>query len=307
MEISVILPNQSKSKQPLQILKKIGEGKFSVYQTYCPLQKTTYALKAFPKDAYGANQYQKEALLANLSHPNIIQNIPISIENSEDAHFYPVLTEFAQYGDFFKLVVGGVLNSEVIMRTYFHQLIAAVDHMHSKKVAHLDLKLENLMMGNDFIMKIIDFDQAQNTTDQKLTSGGTKGFRAPEVINGDCTDFCAADIYSAGVILYAFKAQEYPFGECKDGQTTTLKCYTTFMRCNQEFWKAKSNQKKDKNFFSDSFKELINGMLDVDVIARFTIEDIKRSKWYKGPVLDNKALIKEMKPRWDNFIKNRKD
>lgn len=302
MEIQVTFPNQTASpKQTLQITKKLGTGKFTVYQAYCAAQKTNYALKAFPKDAFGTTQYQKEALLANLSHPNIIENIPVTMENDS---FQAVLTEFAKYGDFFELVVGGALDSEVIIRTYFHQLIAGLECMHAQGVAHLDLKLENLMMGSGFNLKIIDFDQAQRVTDKKITSGGTKGYRAPEVIDGTCKDFAAADMFSAGIILYAFRAQEYPFAETQAGQTTTLKYYNTFMKNNKGFWDAKSAQKKDSTLFSESFKELVNGMLDSDIIARYTIEDIKRSKWYNGPVLDTQSLQTEMKTRWENFAKS---
>lgn len=306
MELSVTFPNQSTTtKQSLQVLKKLGHGKFTVYQAYSPAHKANFALKAFPKDSYGTAQYQKETLLTTLDHPNIIQNIPVNLEGSE-SRFHAVLTEFAKYGDFFELVVAGVFNTEALIRTYFHQLIGAMEHMHSQGVAHLDLKLENLMMGSGFNLKLIDFDQAQRLTDKKITSGGTKGFRAPEVIIGNCTDFAAADIYSAGVALYAFRAQEYPFAEATVEKSTTLKYYSTFMKNNQAFWEMKATQKKDQSIFSESFKELVNGMLHSDVKKRFTIADIKESKWYNGPVLDEKSLRAEIRPRYENFLKKSK-
>lgn len=305
MEIQVTFPNQSAAKETLQVTKKLGTGKFTVYQAYSAAQKTHYALKAFQKDTFGTTQYQKETLLANLSHPNIIQNIPVTLEESEKTkNFHAVLTEFAKYGDFFELVVGGAFDSEVLIRTYFHQLIAGLEYMHAQGIAHLDLKLENLMMGSGFNLKVIDFDQAQRVADKKITSGGTKGYRAPEVIDGTCRDFAAADLFSAGIILFAFRAQEYPFAETKIEKTTTLKYYNTFMKNNKAFWDMKSAQKKDSTLFSESFKELVNGLLDSDVIARFTIEDVKKSKWYNGPVLDSQSLQTEMKTRWDNFAKS---
>jgi len=37
--------------------------------------------------------------------------------------------------------------------------VDGVDHLHNvAKVAHLDLKLENIMIGDDYQLKIIDFD-----------------------------------------------------------------------------------------------------------------------------------------------------
>ena len=178
-----------------------------------------------------------------------------------------------------------------------------MEYIHSQGIAHLDLKLENLMMGSDFNLKIIDFDHAQRTTDKKLTSAGTKGFRAPEVIDNRCNNLLAADVYSAGVILYAFRSREYPFLDTKTEKGNLLKFYSKFMKDNQLFWEMKATKKQDKDFFTESFKELVNGMLEYDVSKRFTIQNIKQSKWYNGPVLDAESLQTEMKTRIEVFMK----
>jgi len=307
METFIAFPEQPSVYHTLKILRMIGQGNFEVFHTYCPFQKTHYALKVFPKTSFGTHQYQKEAVMSTLSHPNIIKHIP-AITAPENNEFYTILTEFAQYGDLFDLVLGGLINSEILIRTYFHQLIAGLEYMHSQGIAHLDLKLENLMLGSDFTLKIIDFDQAQKTTDKRITSGSTRGFRAPEVINGSCQNLVAADIYSAGVLLYAFKAQEYPFVEMtvtdQGHEAVTLKYYSTFIRNNKKFWEAKSLNKKDAIFFSKEFQELINGMLEYRIEKRLTIQQIKESKWYNGPVLDSGKLKIEMEARWKQFSKN---
>lgn len=301
MEITVTFASQPDIQESLQVLQKIGQGKFRVYHAYCPSQKTNYALKIFPKDAFGEPQYRKEASMMHLSHSNIIKQFPATVAGSEEeGSFYTVFTEYAKNGDFFDFVLGGGALSEILIRTYFHQLIAGLEYMHSQGVAHLDLKLENLMLSSDFTLKIIDFDQAQPLTDKKIASAGTEGYRAPEVIDGSCKDFCAADIYSVGVILYAFRAQEYPFVEQKSGRQTALKHYPVFMKNNEKFWELRASQKGDETFFSEGFKELANGMLQADVEKRITLQDIKKSKWYNGPVLDSKSLKAEIKKRQQN-------
>ena len=65
------------------------------------------------------------------------------------------------------------------------------------------------MLGSNYLLKIIDFDQAQPISENWMTSGGTKGHRAPEVRTGDCKDLVAADIFSAGIILFAFKHRKF--------------------------------------------------------------------------------------------------
>lgn len=307
MSVSVVFANQPAIKHSLQFESEISQGKFLVYKVYSPTQKTDFAFKIFPKDTHGNTQYKKETIMFGLSHPNIIKSFPIASVSSDSPGpaFHALLTEFAQHGDMFELVIGGYFNSEVLIRTYFHQLIEGLEYIHKQGVAHLDLKLENLMIGTDYTLKIIDFDQAQRITDTKLTSGGTKAFRAPEVIDGSCSNFKAADIYSAGIILFAMKTQRAPFAErvTKDGEekVTKLEFYTEFIRKNKAFWEAKADSMNDKNFFSQEFKELINGMLEFEVKKRLTIKEIKKSNWYRGPILDAKRLRAEIKSRWEVF------
>jgi len=71
-----------------------------------------------------------------------------------------------------------------LCRTFFHQLIDGIEYLHSQNLAHMDLKLENLVLGDDFKLKIIDFDLAISLTDEKndqYGGAGTKNYRAPEV------------------------------------------------------------------------------------------------------------------------------
>jgi len=289
MKITVeLLYNSEQKIESLIIQNKIGRGKFGVYHSIIEKLNQNFALKAFPKDDFSTKQYQKELCLAELNHENIIKYIPIICHKPE---FNFILTEYAPYGDFFDLVQNQEIDDEILIRSYFHQLIEGLEYIHSRGLAHLDLKLENLMLGEDFLLKIIDFDQAQKITDKEITSGGTVGYRAPEVKNGRCKDFQAADIYSAGVILFALKSKEYPFVEIKE----KVVFYDMFMYDNKLFWKTKAERKGDKNFFSEKFKSLLNGILIKDPSKRMTIPEIKASKWYNGPIFDKKVLQEKMK------------
>lgn len=291
MEILVTFPDEPKTKDSLVVSKKIGNGKFSVYQVHSPTHKKNFALKVFPNDENGTTQYQKEKLMFKLSHPNIIQSIPISCHSID---FFGLLTEHATNGDFFELVTKGAFNKEIFVRSYFHQLIEGIEYIHSQGIAHLDLKLDNLMLGADLKLKIIDFDQAQLLSDSLITSGGSEGYRAPEVQTGKCKNFAAADIYSAGIILYAFKAKEFPFMEVHDPEYKDVRCYSTFVKNNAHFWQKKSELQKDKTTFSINFIELVNSMLHPKPSKRCSIEQIKASKWYQGPVVDEETLVSEM-------------
>jgi len=304
MKLSVTFSETSPATHDTLIVEgKVAEGKNTVYQVFSPLHKANYALKVFEKTPANSIQYQKEQLISTLSHPNVIQHIPIQDEFSD---VYAHLTEFAKYGDFFSLISRGILTkNEVLARTFFHQLIEGLEYIHSQGVSHLDLKLENLVLSSEFTLKIIDFDQSQLITDAIMTSGGTPVYRAPEVSYGTCQDLRAADIYSVGVILYILKTGEFPFIETFDERRRIRRACSHFMINNNEFWKNKAKSLGNERTFNEEFIELVNGMLECDVKKRFKINDIKSSKWFNGQVLDKKSLKIRMKASFANTkIKN---
>jgi len=287
----------------LRVDKQLGQGKFQVFQVYSASHRANYALKVFPTSRLSTALFMKEQHSAKLNHPNIIKQIPVKCHHND---FHAQLTELAKFGDFFEVVESSMLNNmDILIRTYFHQLIEATQHMHTQGVAHLDLKLENLMLGTDFQLKVIDFDQSQLLNEKTATSRGTKGYRAPELIKGTCVNLTAADIYSIGVILYTLKSGEFPFLEQEEGAdgVDDIDSVFSFNTNNEAFWRAKAENKEDNEFFSDDFIELVNGLLENDAEKRFTIEDIKASKWYNGKTLNEKELKSEMRPRWNHINK----
>ncbi len=303
MQVSVTFLTNPMVQDSLRVDKKLGQGKFQVFQVYSASRRANYALKVFPTSRTGTALFLKEQHLDKLNHPNIIKQVPVKCHHND---FHAQLTELAKFGDFFEVVENSMLsNMDILIRTYFHQLIEATQHMHTQGVAHLDLKLENLMLGTDFQLKVIDFDQSQLLNDQTATSRGTKGYRAPELIKGACSNLTAADIYSIGVILYTLKSEEFPFLEQEEGANGAddLDSIFHFNNDNENFWKNKAENKDDNEFFSDDFIELVNGLLENDAEKRWTIEDIKASKWYNGKILDDKDLKSEMRPRWNHVNK----
>jgi len=294
MQVQVTFLEEPTTQDSLLLQKKVGTGRLNVYQVYSPSRKDTFALKLYPKDSVGTTRFHKEKLMFHLSHINVIQNVPIQFHNDQ---FYGLLTEYAGHGDFFDLVRNRIINNEVLVRTYFHQLIEGLEYIHSQGVAHLDIKLENLMLGSDFRLKFIDFDQAQPIADNSITSSGTRDYRAPEVRDRTCVNLKASDIYSAGIVLYALKANEYMFWESEEYDDKNIKSYAFFNKNNRAFWKARADVKNNKEFFCKEFIELVNQMVNKNPNKRPSIKDIKNSKWYKGPVLNHEALKAEIQLR----------
>mmetsp|Transcript_9623 Transcript_9623/g.8282 ORF Transcript_9623/g.8282 Transcript_9623/m.8282 type:complete len:127 (-) Transcript_9623:540-920(-) len=120
--------------------------------------------------------------------------------------------ELAPYGDFDDLVhKGKISKDEVLARTYFHQLISAIEYLHSNGIAHTDLKLSNILLGNKFNLKLSDFDHACLDEDGEISDKGSENYRAPELKNGNCLDPYAADVYSLGITIFTMISGHGPY------------------------------------------------------------------------------------------------
>lgn len=283
--------------RPLVMDRPIGNGKYSIYHLQTMKKDFECALKIFPKtkEAYVA-YYRESKVLASLAHENIISFIPNIRFNTQAFDCYFLAMEYAPFGDFFDLIFSQELHNEKLVRTYFHQLVSAVEYLHSKGIAHLDIKLENLLLGEDYLLKLADFDQSQLLDEKNLLSRGSPSFRALEVIKGECKDFAAADVYSMGIILYALATGDFPFLEKEDDESGfSLAHYDLFCGNSEAFWELRVGQRADKNMFDDSFKELMAGLVAKDPVKRWNIKEVKASRWYKGDTLSSEELKEIMK------------
>lgn len=287
MQISMIFSQDPSIQHAITLHSILGEGKFSVYHAKITnFSGSDFALKVFPKNESGSSHFVKEKqFLSTLSHPNIISYISI---NQHTIPHYVLATEYTPNGDFFDFVTRqqSAVSNEKLMRTYFHQLIDGLEYLHAQGVAHLDLKLDNLLLDRDFNLKILDFDQAQFASDNQLRTGGTEGYRAPELINRKGQNLKAMDIYAAGVLLYTFMLGEMPFVEDKNKKVSRCALYEMFRDSREMFWREKA--KVMRKAYSQELKELLTGMWEVDPAKRMRVEDVKRSKWYNKDVYDNK-------------------
>ena len=91
-----------------------------------------------------------------------------------------------------------------------------LSYLNTKKVAHRDLKLENILIDNDLNLKVADFGFATYKHFSKLKSyRGTKTYMAPEIKEGKTYDGRQIDIFSVGVILFIIVLGIFPFQEAK--------------------------------------------------------------------------------------------
>lgn len=94
--------------------------------------------------------------------------------------------------------------SEIQCLSLVKQLLEGVNFLHSYNIAHLDIKLDNLVIS-DGRLYIIDYGMAKQlkSNEEMLTEYyGTKGYIAPEVENNDLYNPIKVDIWSTGMAIY---------------------------------------------------------------------------------------------------------
>ena len=95
----------------------------------------------------------------------------------------------------------------------FAQIVKANIYCQNKNICHRDIKLENILVINDDIIKLIDFGfaiKSNKETYQNLFCG-SPSYMAPEIINKEKYIAQYSDIWSLGVLFYSMLYGKFPF------------------------------------------------------------------------------------------------
>jgi serine/threonine protein kinase len=288
------------------IIQKIGRTKFPVFYVECQLTNKKYALKAFAlQNERPSSHFTNEARMFGYKHPNILSVISAKLKScikykEKILNCSYIVMELSPYRDFNDLMnERKFFADEKLVRTYFHHLIEGLEYLHSKGIAHLDLKPENLLMGEDCLLKIADFDRSSFLSDKDFNSRGTEDFRAPEVMKGKIEDPCAADVFSAGIILFVFLNSVIPFTE--DINKPCYQFLKLLVDGDDRFWR----QHKEINGLNcdEEFKDLFFGMTCWNHRERVKISEVKLYPWYQRDCYSDSELAALMPKRLGNKYK----
>jgi len=175
---------------------------------------------------------------------------------------------------------------EQVARSYFRQLLSALEVCHSQGVYHRDLKPENLLLDGSFQLKLADFGLAAINCDDHLcaTECGTRSYMAPEVMSRQSYDGAKADIWSSGVVLFIMLAGNPPFAQAggNDWWFTAIR-HSRY----DKFWMAHLRSAPD---FPKLAQEFLNRIFVADSANRASIDELWQHPWLQGAVLQPHEL-----------------
>ncbi|GLU00873.1 hypothetical protein SLE2022_182110 [Rubroshorea leprosula] len=253
--------------------RTLGEGSFAKVKFARNVETgACVAIKILDRDHVRRHKMVEQikneiSLMKLVKHPNVIKIFEVMASKTK---IYIVI-EFVDGGELFDKIAKHGRLKEDEARTYFQQLINAVDYCHSRGVYHRDLKPENLLLDSDGVLKVSDFGLSafsQNIREDGLlhTACGTPNYVAPEILTSKGYDGTASDIWSCGVILYVLMAGYLPFDEAN------------LMALYRKILKAEFSCPP---WFSRNAKKLICRILDPNPLTRITIPEILQDGWFK--------------------------
>ncbi|KAB8299933.1 hypothetical protein EYC80_000175 [Monilinia laxa] len=152
-------------------------------------------------------------ILSKINHPNIISIEKAFLSNDRLYMF----TELATAGDLYTYFEScGNRLGDSHARLITRQIALALEYLHSKGIAHRDIKMENILMTNtDVGSRVIltDFGLANytdKTTGRLFSAVGTEGYVAPEIIGSSSSRgyTTAADMWSFGILTWSLLTGE---------------------------------------------------------------------------------------------------
>ena len=257
------------NKGPYLLGEALGEGAFAKVRLATQIHiKEKCAIKIvdkrFLENVQDIQRLRKEIkILKKIRHKNIIQLYDI-MESKTNLYF---VMEYCKGGELFDFIVKKKKLTEKEACVFFHQIINGVEYLHNQGIIHRDLKPENLLLDEKNQIKISDFGLSTFFTKDNFlqTACGTPSYAPPEMLEGLQYNGEASDIWSCGIILYAMLCGSLPFTESKEDIIVE---------------KIKKHEYKIPDYLSKEAQDILNHILKINPIERYTIESIKKHPWF---------------------------
>ncbi|KAK9709731.1 Serine/threonine-protein kinase [Basidiobolus ranarum] len=214
---------------------------------------------------------REASIMSLLVHPNIVRLKDIVVHPN---HYYLFL-EYISGGQLLDYIISHGKLKEKNARKFARQICSALDYCHRNSVVHRDLKIENILIGSDGSIKIIDFGLSNlySPRSHLSTFCGSLYFAAPELLSARAYTGPEVDIWSMGIVLYVLVCGKVPFD---DKSMPALHA------------KIKRGYVEYPNWLSSECKHLLSRMLVTNPVERASMGEVIHHPWmnigYDNPI-----------------------
>jgi serine/threonine protein kinase len=207
-----------------------------------------------------------------------------------------IIMEFAKFGDldnFQKNLIKKKCLSETLLAYITMQIINGLYYIHQSKIIHMDIKQQNILIDENFNIKITDFSVSFSYEKYKendkinLPLSGTSLFMSPEVLlkaQIDYEDCSKIDMFSLGVVLYNLAFEKFPYDLDYDHKRN-------FGLILSKIKTQKLIIPERKNF-SPLFRKFLGNLLEKNIKNRMSVYEALEDPWIKAAELLTKEKEK---------------
>ncbi|XP_052600795.1 putative sperm motility kinase W [Peromyscus californicus insignis] len=198
-------------EKDFRILTSLGSGGFGEVKLACHLPThTQVAVKVLEKKKISLAHINTEVeILQSVEHRNIVHFFHV-IDTSTITY---LIMEYVSGKDLDVFLQERDFLEEDEARPIFQQVVSGVHFLHQKRIAHRDIKLENILIDRAGNVKLCDFGMARQLAEGQMLEKvcGTLLYLAPEILARKPYDGLVGDMWSLGVLLYVLVTGEFPY------------------------------------------------------------------------------------------------
>jgi serine/threonine protein kinase len=301
--------SNSNFSENFELLQYIGSGSSGVvYEGRCKREPQKHVcLKFLLNKSEEEKREKKYKKLYNLEkYPKIKEiNIQGKLKDRHITQYYDycdlkdygcIIMEYAKFGDLenFQKKINHQNHqnslSETLLAYLTRQILEGLYYIHQSKIIHMDIKQQNILIDQNFNIKITDFSVSFSYENYKendkitLPLSGTSFYMSPEVLlkaKIDYEDCSKIDMFSLGVLLYNIAYEKFPF-------SLDYSIKRNFQLILEKIQTEKLVIPGDKKY-SILFKKFLESLLERNIKNRISVSEALDNPWIKGTDL----LIKE--------------
>ena len=217
------------------------------------------------------------AIMKKLSHPHVLRLFEV-MDDPKVNKLYLVL-EYMKLGDLMQIMRGDAKRyrcdamGEGPLWTCIRQVASGLDYLHAQSIVHGDIKPQNLLLGEDGVLKIADFGISKMLAQEEalLETAGTPAFMCPEICAGRPYAGPSADVWALGVTMFMLRCGRPPFVADK-----VIRLYHRIIHDELRFPATEAP-------LARGLRELLLGMLAKDPAARSSLEAVRGAAWLRQP------------------------